>query len=119
MAESGTCCKVLLCTGLNTKGRLRGVRFERLKGLGSVGFEGLAQWDFRAMKKAPVVGGLFHFKPSIPQTCPQSIWGSMIAANAVRARFRRDFTVPRLQSVISAISSYDLPSSSRSTNTWR
>src|SRR6185437_5544323 len=47
----------------------------------------------------------------------QSIFGSMIDANALRARLSRDFTVPRLQSVISAISSYDLPSSSRSTNT--
>lgn len=49
----------------------------------------------------------------------QSICGSMIAAKAVRARLSRDFTVPRLQSVISAISSYDFPSSSRRTNTWR
>lgn len=31
--------------------------------------------------------------------------GSMIAANAFRARFSRDFTVPRLHAVISAISS--------------
>ena len=50
---------------------------------------------------------------------PQSMLGWMIEANAFRARFSRDFTVPRLHSVISAISSYDLPSSSRSTNTCR
>ena len=31
--------------------------------------------------------------------------GSMISAKELRARFRRDFTVPRLQCVISAISS--------------
>jgi len=49
----------------------------------------------------------------------QSIFGSMIDANAFRARFNLDFTVPRLQSVMSAISSYDFPSSSRRTNTWR
>lgn len=49
----------------------------------------------------------------------QSIFGSMIDANALRARFSLDFTVPRLQSVMSAISSYDLPSSSRNTNTCR
>jgi len=45
--------------------------------------------------------------------------GSMISANELRARFSRDFTVPRLQCVISAISSYERPSSSRSTNTSR
>lgn len=45
--------------------------------------------------------------------------GSIIAAKEFRARFSRDFTVPRLQSVISAISSYDFPSNSRSTNTCR
>lgn len=45
--------------------------------------------------------------------------GAMIAANALRARFSRDFTVPRLQAVISAISSYDFPSSSRRTKTCR
>ena len=49
----------------------------------------------------------------------QSIFGSMIDANAFRALFSRDFTVPRLQSVMSAISSYDFPSSSRRTNTCR
>ena len=54
-----------------------------------------------------------HIRP------PQSTQGSMISAKAFRARFNRDFTVPRLQSVISAISSYDLPSSSRNTNTCR
>lgn len=47
------------------------------------------------------------------------IAGSMISANAARARLSRDFTVPRLHPVISAISSYGFPSSSRSTNTWR
>ena len=47
----------------------------------------------------------------------QSIFGSMIDANAFRALLSLDFTVPRLQSVMSAISSYDLPSSSRNTNT--
>src|SRR5581483_11926755 len=45
--------------------------------------------------------------------------GAMISANEVRARFNRDFTVPRLHAVISAISSYDLPSSSRRMNTCR
>ncbi len=45
--------------------------------------------------------------------------GSMISANAVRARLSRDLTVPRFTPVMSAISSYDLPSSSRSTNTSR
>lgn len=45
--------------------------------------------------------------------------GAMMSAKAVRARLRRDFTVPRFTPVISAISSYDLPSSSRSTNTSR
>lgn len=45
--------------------------------------------------------------------------GSTMSANEFRARFSRDFTVPRLQCVISAISSYERPSSSRSTNTSR
>ena len=45
--------------------------------------------------------------------------GPMMSAKAVRARLSRDFTVPRFTPVISAISSYDLPSSSRSTNTSR
>jgi len=54
---------------------------------------------------------------SLPHLLVQSIFGSMIDANAFRALFSRDFTVPRLQSVMSAISSYDFPSSSRSTNT--
>jgi hypothetical protein len=45
--------------------------------------------------------------------------GSMISAKAFRALFSRDFTVPRLQCVISAISSYERPSSSRRTNTSR
>jgi len=56
---------------------------------------------------------------SLYQSIVQSIFGSMIDANALRARLSLDFTVPRLQSVISAISSYDLPSSSRRTNTCR
>ena len=47
----------------------------------------------------------------------QSSAGAMISANEFRARFSRDFTVPRLQDVISAISSYDFPSSSRRMNT--
>ena len=45
--------------------------------------------------------------------------GAMMSAKAVRARLRRDLTVPRFTPVISAISSYDFPSSSRSTNTSR
>ena len=45
--------------------------------------------------------------------------GSMMAAKEFLARFSLLFTVPRLQPVISAISSYDLPSSSRSTKTCR
>ena len=61
----------------------------------------------------------FSFYPFSELSIDQSSQGSMIAANAFRARFSRDFTVPRLQSVISAISSYDFPSSSRSTNTCR
>lgn len=62
---------------------------------------------------------------SRPQRCARSGLagylsdGSMISANALRARFRRDFTVPRLQWVISAISSYERPSISRNTNTSR
>ena len=64
---------------------------------------------------------LTHLSPLPHPVCDfyQSTQGSMISAKALRARFRRDFTVPRLQSVISAISSYDFPSSSRSTNTSR
>jgi hypothetical protein len=45
--------------------------------------------------------------------------GSIISANEFRARFSLDFTVPRLQCVISAISSYERPSISRKTNTSR
>ena len=45
--------------------------------------------------------------------------GAMISAKAVRARLRRDLTVPRLTPVMSAISSYDFPSSSRRTKTSR
>src|SRR5688572_11398322 len=44
--------------------------------------------------------------------------GATREAKAFRARFNLDFTVPRLQEVISAISSYDFPSSSRNTNTF-
>jgi len=52
------------------------------------------------------------------QCCPPySKAGAMISANEFRARFSRDFTVPRLHDVISAISSYDFPSSSRRMNT--
>lgn len=49
----------------------------------------------------------------------QSMNGATISAKEFLARLRRDFTVPRLQPVISAISSYDFPSSSRRTNTSR
>ena len=45
--------------------------------------------------------------------------GPMIEANALRARLSRDLTVPKLHDVISAISSYDFPSSSRRMNTCR
>ena len=57
--------------------------------------------------------------PASSPPLPYSSHGAMISAKEFRARLRRDFTVPRLQSVISAISSYDLPSSSRRTKTWR
>lgn len=50
---------------------------------------------------------------------PQPSQGPIISAKLFRALFRRDLTVPRLVCVISAISSYDLPSSSRSTKTLR
>src|SRR5687768_11174178 len=63
----------------------------------------------------PGVSAIRNPQPAIVYSSP----GSMIAANEFLARFNRLFTVPRLQPVISAISSYDLPSSSRSTNTWR
>lgn len=49
----------------------------------------------------------------------QSIMGAMICAKLFRARFSRLFTVPRLQPVISAISSYVFPSISRRTKTMR
>jgi len=49
----------------------------------------------------------------------QSTMGATIRAKLFRARFSRLFTVPRLVSVISAISSYVLPSSSRRTKTRR
>ena len=67
-------------------------------------------------KRARPVSGLARFPCHL---LVQSIFGSMIDANAFRALFSRDFTVPRLQSVMSAISSYDFPSSSRRTNTCR
>ena len=47
----------------------------------------------------------------------QSSIGPMIWANLLRARLRRDFTVPSVTPVISEISSYVLPSISRRTNT--
>ncbi len=43
--------------------------------------------------------------PSPSQQLVQSITGPTMDANADRARFKRDFTVPRLQCVISAMSS--------------
>ncbi len=49
----------------------------------------------------------------------QSIMGAMMWAKLFRARFNRLFTVPRLQEVMSAISSYVFPSISRSTKTIR
>ena len=61
----------------------------------------------------------FTFTCTFTCTCTQRSDGSMISAKEFRARFNRDFTVPRLQCVISLISSYERPSSSRSTNTSR
>ena len=59
-------------------------------------------------------------RPRVPPPVrPQSRKGSMIDAKEFRARLSLDFTVPRLHDVISAISSYDFPSSSRRTNTSR
>lgn len=58
--------------------------------------------------------------PPRPELRPgQSTYGAIISAKEFRARFSLDLTVPRLHSVISAISSYDLPSSSRRMNTLR
>ena len=76
-------------------------------------YRGLFQWS-RIEEGRPLPGALPFL---LFRSCRQSIQGSIISAKAVRARLSRDFTVPRLQSVISAISSYDLPSSSRSTKT--
>ena len=61
-------------------------------------------WDMgtkESLSQGPFPISHFPFPPF----AVQSTNGSMIAANAVRARFRRDFTVPRLHEVISAISS--------------
>ena len=60
-----------------------------------------------------------RMRPQPPPGPSYSRCGAIMDANALRARFSLDFTVPRLQAVMSAISSYDLPSNSRSTNTWR
>ena len=54
-----------------------------------------------------------------PPGRPYRTSGATTSANAARARLSRLFTVPRFTPVISAISSYDFPSSSRSTNTSR
>lgn len=56
---------------------------------------------------------------SFSGTPRQSIMGAMMCAKLFRARFSRLFTVPRLQPVISAISSYVFPSISRRTKTMR
>jgi hypothetical protein len=57
--------------------------------------------------------------PLTPHPADYRSDGSIISANEFRALFNRDFTVPRLQCVISAISSYERPSISRNTNTSR
>ena len=61
----------------------------------------------RSFRSARCLSTLAGLPPAL--TTPPPIGyrspGSMIAANAFRARFSRDFTVPRLHAVISAISS--------------
>lgn len=81
------------------------------------------QWNYETPSRYP--GRTFRVPACVVSEVPPPFQpyycraGSMISAKELRARFSRDFTVPRLQCVISAISSYDFPSSSRSTNTWR
>lgn len=71
------------------------------------------------LRYPPPPGG-FHLLPCSQHPAPGVYsTGLTISAKAARARFSRLFTVPRLQWVISAISSYERPSSSRSTNTCR
>ena len=102
--------------------RLRDIGRERVIGEREVGDPelltvhaggfGIAEGYTRARAEFPA-------RSTSPAGVRYPIAGSMISAKAARARFSRDFTVPRLQPVISAISSYGFPSSSRSTNTWR
>ena len=75
---------------------------------------GGARWNRpQACRSSLAAWGLRNCDVVLRRLRPQSNAGAMISANELRARFSRDFTVPRLQDVISAISSYDFPSSSR------
>ncbi len=78
----------------------------------------LAAGKQRAARHRPSIPAAPHRVPPLPSTVYNTA-GRTMSANADRARFSRDFTVPRLQCVISAISSYERPSSSRSTKTCR
>lgn len=53
----------------------------------------------------PTLDGPGDSEGPVRRGCGYSIIGAMIRANLFRARFNRLFTVPRLQPVISAISS--------------
>ena len=75
----------------------REVRDAELLTVHADGF-GIAEGYTRARAEFPA-------RSPSPAAARYPIAGSMISAKAARARFSRDFTVPRLQPVISAISS--------------
>lgn len=72
------------------------IQVQQIRGAGSIGTENPAAIRAARPVSRPRVAGLGG---------DQSIIGAMIRAKAFRARLSRLFTVPRLQPVISAISS--------------